>query len=358
MKLRYKEEKYILHSLKVARKKSKRRKIIKKYNLHLRKLKLNKSRSYLPKSNKKKRFETIYAPKILSLIKEPDVFSVFISEIETVFNKKRGVFINMDNVEDIDYSALSALLAVMYMFKQKHYVFNGSFPKEIKLAERIRKCGFLYHLFENHSKTNYSLGEYGMILTQEDEVLDPSLIANLIKEVSKKIWTTNKRCPGMNNIIQELIDNTKQHASGNKDTQKRWWLSVNYDEINNKVSFVFIDYGIGVFKSLAVKPMDSIWAKKYKYLQQKFGVTNNHEHLRDLVSSPTRETSTGRKGRGLGLYGINKIMKRNHISNLYIITNNAYGNISNNDFNLINKGFNGTLVCWELCYNNKYLEPL
>ena len=51
----------------------------------------------------------------------------------------------------------------------------------------------------------------------------------------------------------ELMQNTNNHASLKVFGEKHWWLSVNYDKDNNKVKFSFVDFGMGIFKSLENK---------------------------------------------------------------------------------------------------------
>ena len=71
-----------------------------------------------------------------------------------------------------------------------------------------------------------------------------------------------------------------------------------------------------------------------------------------ILDGDLHKTATGQSYRGKGLPGIKTALIRNQISNLYIITNDAYANVCNNEYQKLSHAFDGTFVYWELTENN------
>lgn len=305
--------------------------------------------------NQRKSEVSMIVPKNFSFLGNPEEVTSFIGKLEQILKKSRSVFINMENIEIIDHAAISSLLCVMYLFKTSKIGFNGNFPKDQNISKIIRESGFLYHLFENPQNiTKYKIGVDNQLLTQSHSILDPNMVKDVIEDTSHTVWGDSRDCPGLYRVIIELIDNTHAHASKKYKGSERWWLSINHDKINNKVSYIFIDYGIGVFTSILNKPKEDPIGQFLNRMQTKIGLDKNGEYLKSLLTTQIdRKKMSGKKGRGWGIYGINQTMIRNQISNLSIITNNAFGDVVKDEYKRLETGFNGTLYYWEICYNNK-----
>jgi hypothetical protein len=255
---------------------------------------------------------------------------------------------------------MCAFLAVMFRFKEVGIKFNGNFPRNNDAARVFIESGFLYRLFDNDShKTIYKINEKHQFITQdEDGKFDQKLINNhIVPEVTSFIWGAERRCPGLYPILLELIDNTKAHASEIKNGTERWWLSINHDQQNKKVSFVFLDYGIGIFTSLERKSDDNFHKRMINQVQKIVG-SDAHEKYLEKIVDVGGKSSTGLKNRGLGIRGIKLASDRNQINNLVILSNHALGNVSSGQYIRTRNDFNGTLYFWELCYNNENLDNL
>ena len=119
-----------------------------------------------------------------------------------------------------------------------------------------------------------------------------------------------------------------------------------------KVSFIFIDYGVGIFESLKNKPQTNKWFGWFEKIKNKLKYGGNDEIFKMLLEGQMHLTVTGQHFRGKGLPGINEVLERNQISNLKIISNNVYSNVTSKEFNKLNSEFSGTFMYWELNENN------
>ena len=157
-------------------------------------------------------------------------------------------------------------------------------------------------------------------------------------------------------MFLELMQNTNNHASFDNLGEKHWWLSVDYDKENNKAKFSFIDFGVGIFKSLENKNSGSKFYRIIEKVKNIYKYGNNAELLKLLLEGEIHKTATGDYYRGKGLPGIVNALKQNRISNLTIISNNAMADVNNNKYKLLNKALNGSFFSWELNYNNEHFS--
>ena len=109
---------------------------------------------------------------------------------------------------------------------------------------------------------------------------------------------------------------------------------------------------VGVFKSLMNKKAGNKFFGALDTIRQKLLEPNNAKILNLILEGELHRTSTGHYYRGKGLPGIKTALERNQIDNLYIITNDAYGNVCKNKFVTLQHSFNGTFIYWELTSNN------
>jgi hypothetical protein len=298
-------------------------------------------------------YKRIHAPENFSFIENSIEVVEFISKIKKLFDEKKKVFVVLKNVKTISYDAIVVLLSIMVRFKATKIDFNGDFPENSDAKRILKESKFLEYLFKKFSdEDRYQLGQQSSIHTHARKDVDSELSSELIKHASRTIWNEEKRCQGVQRTLIELMLNTNNHADDAQKGQKHWWLSVHHDKVNEKVSFAFIDFGVGVFTSLNNKRQGSKFYGVLSKLKEKITIGNNAELLKLILDGTLHRTATGKPYHGKGLPGIHKVLERRQISNLNIITNDVHANVDNNDFKVLPKSFSGTFVYWELTKNN------
>lgn len=332
----------------------KRRRIIRERFLKL--LKELKGKKDKERKNIRDHFgwERVYIPKTFLFLKNPYGVIKQIKHLENIFNRRKPVFVHLDNIIDIDYGAITALLAIIFKFKNSRLGFNGSFPKDPVIRQKLIESEFFVHLFKSFSnRTQYTIKKSNQIIGQAEKFVNSELGLTIMAEASKTIWGKQRSCKGNQRVLLELMQNTHNHASSQKEGLMHWWLSVNHDQKNKKVTFVFLDYGQGIFESLNSKPDSSNWHGYLFKAKKILTKGTNEEVMQKLLEGKLHQTITGQSFRGKGLPGIRQVLSRNQISNLHIISNDVFANVAKNDYKLLNKAFSGTFVYWELCYNNE-----
>lgn len=308
--------------------------------------------------DKQYKFEEVEAPKKFSFIANPEEVSKFIQELENFYSNEKNVSLSLKNITDLDYSAVTILLSIMVLFKSKNLKFRGNFPKDKKLANLLVDSDFFKYLNQPITpQIQYEIGKENQIFTAGNKCVNSELGLFVMKEASKTIWGEQRTCKGLQRTLLELMQNTNNHAALNTKGQQYWWLSVNHDKISKKVSFIFIDYGVGIFESLRTRPeTNNKWFGWFSKIAYKFKYGGNDEVFKMLLEGELHLTVTGQHFRGKGLPGIKQVFDRNQISNLQIISNDIHANIEKNQYSKLNSEFSGTFVYWELNENNINLE--
>lgn len=357
MKKLYTTAKYKKRNKRHAERSLKRRLIHKEY-----KRQKNISELGLSKQERqhKRKFEDLFkdyteirAPKVLSFIDNSNEVVEFIEKLKRQFDLKNKVWVDLEDVEQITYDAIVVLLSIMVKFKSNKIDFNGNFPKNQEAKRILDESKFLKYLYQQFKDSErYNLGQKSSIHTHAWKDVDSELGSELIRQATKTVWGEERRCQGVQRTLIELMLNTNNHADDSKKGEKHWWLSVHHDTKQNKVSFAFIDFGVGIFTSLNNKRSNSKFFGALDKLKERVKYGNNAELLSLILDGTLHKTATNKPYHGKGLPGINMALSRNQISNLNIITNNVHANVEQKDFKSISKSFSGTFVYWELNQNN------
>lgn len=300
-----------------------------------------------------KDFTKVYAPTKLSFIENSNEVAEFIDKLKRLYDQRKKVFVVLKDVKVITYDAIVVLLSIMVKFKASKIGFNGDFPENDEANEILMQSRFIEYLFKHFKESDrYKLGQKSSIHTHAWKDVDSDLGSKLIRQASRTIWGEERRCQGVQRTLIELMLNTNNHADDTRKGEKHWWLSIHHDDKKNRVSFAFIDFGVGVFTSLNNKRSSSKFYGALDKLKEKAKYGDNAELLRLILDGTLHKTATNKSFHGKGLPGINMAFKRNQISNLNIITNNVHANAETQSYRTISKTFSGTFVYWELNQKN------
>jgi hypothetical protein len=285
-------------------------------------------------------YTKISAPKYFSFVERPEETIKFINKLERLYLNRSSVFVNLSDLTYLDYSAVTILVSVMFSFKTRNIKFNGNFPKDTDLARLLINSDFFKYLNKPIGrKIEYALGKENQIFTRANREVNSELGYVVMAEASTTVWGVKRTCKGLQRTLLELMQNTNNHADINKKGEKHWWLSVNHDKPNKKVSFIFIDYGVGIFESLKHKPQSNKWHGWFEKIKNRLVHGDNDEIFRMLLEGQMHLTVTGQHFRGKGLPGIKEVLTRNQISNLKIISNNVFADVSIDKFEKLNQEF-------------------
>lgn len=286
------------------------------------------------------KYESLKAPTNFSFVENTVEMLAYFENIQRHINRRKPVFVNLKEIANLTNDAIVLLLAFINSPKiTKNIPIRGNYPKDNVLRKVFQESGvFGVNGNENEPK-NY-------ILTRQNKKAEGGIANELIKRATKIVFGQEARCPGVYRALMESMANTCYHAKPQQIAYETWWLTVYHDEAQNKVSFAFIDLGVGIFKS---SKMTGLREKLTSF----FGITDNRDVLKEIISG-NKISSTKIPYRGKGLPNIYKGLERNYYSNLKIISNDVKADLTTNNYEKLSKEFNGTFLYWELNNTNRW----
>jgi hypothetical protein len=301
------------------------------------------------------RHKHVYAPDNFSFVDNPDGMCSFISSLAIHFDNKSPVYVDLADIDRIDYGAIAVLLSVMVRFKAMLIPFNGSFPNNINARKTLVESKFFEHLGRSFKDSDsYELGA-STILTHAMKSVDSLLSEKIIKSASTTVWGTPRRCRGIYRTLIELMQNTNNHASPDTEGDKHWWLSVKHFRSEKRVAFSFVDYGVGVFNSLEHKRAGSKFFDVLPKILRLFKPKNKPDILKLIFQGELHKIASGKYYRGKGLPGIYNAYHNGNFGDFVMITNDVMYDSRTEEYRNLEIPFSGTFVYWVLDCTNRSL---
>lgn len=222
-----------------------------------------------------------------------------------------------------------------YRFTQGS-LYRGNMPRDADLRKQFTESGFFEYVISVYRPKNT---EYGSIRARSKLKVDAKMALQLITMATKRLYNKYVKQGGVYKSLLECMNNTWDHAAGRKPKPERWWASVHYDENTSKVSFTFVDNGVGIFESRDPSVLQDAFVK--------LRISRNTEMLRKMLRGEIPSV-TGIPYRGRGIPSIYNCLSRNEIDNLIVITNDVYANVKKDDFRTLRTPFRGTFLYWEI----------
>ena len=296
-------------------------------------------------------YTIITAPKEFSLSSNEVKTLDFLREIDSYYQEGSKVLIRLDGVKTITTDAILLLMATMVRFKSAKIDFNGTVPSNKEVRTKVEKSGFYSYLYgkEIENKEEYSFNNIeSRLYTHGQKRVDSRLAHDLVYHASSFVWGEPRRCQGVQKTLLELMHNTYDHADSIKG-EKHWWLAVERDKKNQEVTFAFIDFGVGIFRSLRNKKQDEPLYGALDKLLAKFPLVKNEAELLKLIlEGYIRRTQSKKYNRGKGLSKIHTLYKENKISSLVMISNKASAHVDSDDYHVLQDEFLGTFISFKI----------
>ncbi len=293
----------------------------------------------------------IEAPATLSLLSNESITLDFLRKLQECFNAKKKVAVLLDDVDTLSTDGILALLSNMVQFKAARIGFNGTRPRDVSTAFKLESSGFFKHLYGPAMRNQdiYSFKKIDSFLyTHGQKTVEAGLADELVKYASEVVWGEPRRCPGIQTTLVELMHNTYDHA-GDYKGEKHWWISVEHNEQAHEATFSFMDFGVGIFRSLANKKQGEPLYGALDYIIQHFPlITTEADRLKLILEGKVRLTQFNEYYRGKGLRNIYLKHHRNQISDLSIISNYASFKADKDDYHSIKNEFIGTFISFKM----------
>jgi hypothetical protein len=212
----------------------------------------NRAKNGTPQVKSFRKWKTVDAPEVFSLIENANHSVAFLNSILNGC-QNANVFVNLSAVRKITPEAIAVLLALIYRTRSALSMISGNLPTDPDCRQVINRSGFRDYVRTNDNYQQYDL--LGKVRKRSGSVetiqakYDQRVALELIEFAMDKL-TGRRRSHGPSFAMYgELMLNTLNHASSTIGTREPWWASVYCDTDRKTACFTFIDQGVGIFGS-------------------------------------------------------------------------------------------------------------
>lgn len=336
---KHKWKKYLVRRKRREKKKSKKKK---KGNPIIRRLLLLKKLYDYEDKKEQRTFKILRAPSNFSFVDNTNEVLDYLKLSEKYFKQKRGVTFDKSNVKELTTDAIALFIA----FLSGKSRFRGNAPDEPELKKLFEESGF-YDYVRTPVKLKKKVNpETNLLHKESNNIVTPEIAGEAtIRGINHTHLSMKDTDPVYDTLI-ECMQNTNNHASGNRYGNCNWWLYVYNDPIENVTKYSFVDLGVGIFKSLVANGL-------FKKFFKSVSLLPNIQLVEDLLSGKIQSRiDEDNELRGKGIPQIVEYAKTDYFKRFYIIANDVKINVKTGEKWQLNNNMNGTFLYWEL-QNNK-----
>lgn len=282
-------------------------------------------------------------PSVFVLRENADEVLEFIFKLKAHKTEWGNVFINLSNIEKITNGSIGLLLSVVNVLTKKKIDVAGDKPKNREARRILERSGF-FNFVDGHVEEE-NKQSIDTIITKGKDTVNQGATAKIVMNAMKTVTGKPMRNPPIQSMLIELMANSVNHAFPNKGAkyQNKWVLAVSHDIAGRKVTFAFIDNGVGILETLKLSLT--------RHLRMIF---KNNKDLLETAFEGRIGSRTGLTYRGRGLPSILKKFNSNQISELVVISNDVFLDFENGNKYLLKNQFSGTFYYWEVSTKSNY----
>ncbi|GAB2457511.1 hypothetical protein GCM10011375_06270 [Hymenobacter qilianensis] len=291
------------------------------------------------------------APKIFSLIQNPEGVLKYFREIGDVLSRRKSILLNLEDIEVLTSDAIAFLIAIIKDRRFNRGVkIEGLPPRNLKLFKMLASSGF--YKFVKSKMSALEKSDHILLHTVTRNKVENRLAKQAAAQAVYHTFGDKRKFRPVYEILIECMANTNNHADTIYQGRYDWWLFVYNDEESKVSKFTFLDLGVGVFNSIPVKKFKDLVT--LKDLAAKLGLLQNIYLVDDLFNGRiSSRTGLGERGQGFPL--IYEHSKNDLLQNFYLVSNDVYTNLKTGDKKDLENLLPGTLLTWEL-HPEKYIE--
>lgn len=245
---------------------------------------------------------------------------------------------NFDDVKNLTPDVLMYMMSLIeeLQVSKKPFHIQGRYNNDY--SNLFKESGFIEYLKNKNKEIKDINSNILAIKTGQDTKVD--IAQKVVKNLREWLSLDRNFTKPIYRILIECMTNTNNHAYLQDENKlRKWYLMAYYKE--DSVQFVFLDNGVGIASTI----------KKNWY--EIISLFHPDEKLiQSALDGEILRSQTGDKKRGKGLPSIKKSAESDYIKELFIISNKAFIDCTNNFNKALNKEFKGTLISWKICNSN------
>lgn len=273
------------------------------------------------------------------MVHNPDGMNRFLKALLKLRDEDNTVFVDLSGVEELTFDAIAVLLARINETRFRMGGVRGNEPADPALRQMLITSGFYGHI---RRRGGLDDGQ-----EQRGEMIKESglkAIGVIAQQLIRRATRSDKPHAEVYRILLDSMNNTFDHATPPElqrlgHAHVHWWASAYHDPVRGVGYFAFVDNGVGILKSLALRGVRLV-ARKLNL--------HSDAALLEAVFEGKIGSRTELTNRGHGLPGIQGVADRGSVRNVVVITNAVAADISAKKYRNLRVPFDGTLLTWEV----------
>lgn len=306
----------------------------------------------------------------------PSIFSLHDNHKETVevlerlrdqaLRRSGAVMLHFSYVEQVDAAAALALVAEIYRIRSLRSIFSvtGTYPRQRHVYDQLKSMGFYRVL---------NIAERDDVPDSEPDPSKPvflpfissnrvsaEMVDQFVDVIERSLFSLNEVARGrLVAAIIEAMNNTLDHAHPvrvlNETMLHRWWMSSWINVIDNEVTVLFFDQGVGIPQTLDPTSYERIRAKLMGIVTLRSLDAKPTDGEMILAATEFHRTGTGQSGRGKGFRNMKRFVDTCTDGELRVLSNRGrYRYIPGTEVHADESGsIGGTVVEWRFRHEGK-----
>jgi len=248
------------------------------------------------------------------------------------------VNLDMTKVESIDSAAVVIILTLTHYLNRRNINVKGLGPDNENARRFLIESDFFSHVRTSSKVTK--AGKDTIFTKKGQREIDQDVNVKQIRKIVAHLSGKEANHEDLYNAFGEIQQNSVEHAN-KENSRKNWFMSVHYED--DRCFIIMSDIGEGIIKTLNPK------------LDQKVSALVKNEKESDVLLNLFKgkyQSSTREPNRNTGLPGIFDSVKRKQIGKIYVISNKAYIELSEEYTQVLKNNFPGTLYAIEVTKEN------
>ena len=296
----------------------------------------------------RKRIQLV-VPTSFSIRNNPSETLEFFDAVITNVEKRKKVFIDLQNTENITEDAILYYLSLKsyYLERKLNSDITGNLPDNLECLQLLRSSGF-FNYVKSRQIPRADVDQNVFQIVSGKLVLGPVARDVVVFAREHLGEPKSERSSMVTSHILEAMQNCVSHAYDSGSTYREWSLMARRIPAERGVRFTVLDNGQGI--------PTTIRRTRIERLQSLFSGAPDHELILSALEGKVVRSRTGERHRGQGLPEVFNASLKGDISDFMIASN--YGIVRNGVGNRLPLKFQGTLMSWVMGSRLSKLETL
>jgi len=293
------------------------------------------------RKQKRKPHLVLSAPKNFSLIQNTEEVLAYFDLAKKHTHADDNITFDISDVENLTPESVALLVASINNSDFiKDAQINGNAPKKSELRKLFTESGF-YDFVQANRK--FAKGNDSLLHKETYQKVKPEVAQKAAMRGAKHVFgDANADLGIIFDTLIECMSNTKNHADLIPEGSCFWWLYVYNDPKQSLTKYIFLDLGVGIFKSAAVQGF-------IKKMTKGTMLYPNIKIVDDLLAGKIKSRAKiDTDIRGKGIPQIVAIAKNRYFRSFYILANDIKVDLKTGAKTQIKHPLNGTMLYWEL----------